>query len=221
MKKLKLLFIFCIFCLMGCATTSYSPTAIKTENNTPGIYHRIQRGETLWRISKKYNVDLEEISRINHISDATSIDVGRVLFIPQPTNQMPLSETPYSSDEFIWPITGRVIASFGEIINNLKNKGINIQPSGNSDIVATRSGRVVFYVDNFKGFGKTVIIDHNDGFLSVYARNSQVFIKVGDMIKKGDLIAKAGSAGRDKNIYLHFEIRKGSIAQNPIFYLAN
>jgi murein DD-endopeptidase MepM/ murein hydrolase activator NlpD len=64
-----------------------------------------------------------------------------------------------------------------------------------------------------------LIIDHGDGFSSVYARNSEVFIKVGENIKKGTVIAKVGSAGRDKNEYLHFQIRKGHIPQNPNFYL--
>ena len=168
-----------------------------------------------------YHVDLDEISRVNHILDATSIDIGRTLFIPQPSSQTSFSETQNPQEEFIWPLKGKVVYSFGEIINNLKNQGIDIKPSGNSDIVAARSGRVVFISDNFKGFGKTVIIDHNDGFFSVYTRNLKVFIKAGDTIKKGDLIAKAGAAGRDKNTYLHFEIRKGNIAQNPLFYLSN
>ncbi|MBM3252459.1 MAG: M23 family metallopeptidase [Candidatus Omnitrophica bacterium] len=99
------------------------------------------------------------------------------------------------------------------------NKGLNIQSYGNADIIASRSGKVVFYDNNFNDFGKTIIIEHSDGFSTVYARNSRVFIKVGDYVRKGTLIAKAGSTARDKNVYLHFEIRKGHLPQNPYFYL--
>ena len=99
------------------------------------------------------------------------------------------------------------------------NKGINIQPYSGSDVVAARSGRVVFYADNFGGYGKTIIIEHEDGLSTVYARNQSVFTKAGESVQKGAVIAKAGSAGRDKNTYLHFEIRKGHIAQNPYYYL--
>ena len=114
---------------------------------------------------------------------------------------------------------GRVITSFGQNSSNTINKGINIKPYSNQDVVAARGGKVVFYSEDFDGFGKTIIIDHGDGLLTVYSRNAQVFIKAGDVVQKGALIAKAGSAGRDKNTYLHFEIRKGHIPQNPYFYL--
>jgi murein DD-endopeptidase MepM/ murein hydrolase activator NlpD len=124
-------------------------------------------------------------------------------------------------EEFIWPIKGRVISAFGQTFNNMINKGINIQPYGALDVVAARSGRVIFYNDNFENFGKTIIIGHNDGLSTIYARNSEVFIRVGDKVQKGTLIAKAGSAGRDKTTYLHFEVRKGHIPQNPFFYLSH
>ncbi len=184
----------------------------------PGIYHRVQRGETLWRISKIYNLDLDEIVRANRIPDATNIEVGQLIFIPDRQRPQRL-DTNYSGDDFIWPIRGRVIATFGQTFNNLINKGINIQPYNNPDVFAARGGRVIFSADNFASFGKTIIIDHSDGFMTVYARNAQVFIRPGDSVQKGALIAKAGSAARDKDIYLHFEIRKGRISQNPYFYL--
>jgi murein DD-endopeptidase MepM/ murein hydrolase activator NlpD len=213
-----ILFSLCILTFMGCATVSPSlPSGI------PGVYHRVEIGQTLWRISKIYNVDLDELAKINHIADATSIEVGQLIFIPHQKKQQPLSNLPsaHFTEDFIWPLRGKVIATFGQTFNNMINKGINIEPYGSPDVVAARSGRVIFYTDNFKGFGKTIIVDHGDGFTSIYARNSQVFIKAGDSVQKGSLIAKAGSAARDKNRYLHFEIRKGYVPQNPYFYLTH
>jgi murein DD-endopeptidase MepM/ murein hydrolase activator NlpD len=163
-------------------------------------------------------VDLDEIIRINHIADAATIDTGQLIFIPY---RQKLQHLPRKSltEDFIWPARGRVISTFGQTFNNMINKGLNIQSYRNSDIVASRSGKVVFYENNFNNFGKTIIIDHGDGFSTVYARNSQVFIKLGDYVQKGIPIAKAGSTDRDKNVYLHFEIRKGHLPQNPYFYL--
>jgi murein DD-endopeptidase MepM/ murein hydrolase activator NlpD len=187
----------------------------------PGFYHRVQGGETLWRISKIYNVDLDELVNANHISDATSIDTGQLILIPrnlQP-RQQPNIINKYSAEDFIWPVQGKVIATFGQSFSSIINKGINIKPYSVQDVVAARSGKVVFYTEDFDGFGKTIIVDHGDGLLTVYSRNAQVFIRVGDVVQKGAIIAKAGSAGRDKNTYLHFEIRKGHIPQNPYFYL--
>ena len=218
MRKLILLpFTFLLFTFIGCATAPYTGTVLPP-TGLPGIYHRVERGQTLWRISKIYDLDLEEIAKINHIPDTASIEEGQLIFIPNRQKQQAINNE-LSSDDFIWPLKGKVIATFGQIFNNMINKGLNIEPYNNLDIVAARSGKVTFYADNFGNFGKTVIINHGDGFSTVYTRNSQVFVKAGDNIQKGTVIAKAGSAGRDKNTYLHFEIRKGHLPKNPFFYL--
>ena len=219
-KKLFLtsVFIISIFLLnfVGCAPTPYiKPTA---PSGLPGVYHRVERGETLWRISKAYDVDLEELARINRILDSSSIEVGQLIFIPNRQTARNVQLT-YASDDFIWPIKGRVIATFGQTYNNITNKGINIQPRSTADVMAARSGKIVFYSDNFGGYGKTIIIDHGDGLSTVYARNSDILVRIGETVQKGAVIARAGFAGRDKNTYLHFEIRKGHIAQNPYYYL--
>jgi len=206
--------------ISGCASAPITP-AYKPDITTPGIYHRVVKGQTLWRISQIYSIDLDEIAKFNRISDATNIETGQLIFIPHGQKLQYTPKAAYSSEEFIWPIKGKVISAFGQTFNNMINKGINIQPAGNTDVVASRSGKVVFYTDNFESFGKTIIIDHNDGFSTVYARNQEVFIKAGDRVQKGSLIARAGSAGRDKTTYLHFEVRKKHLPQNPFFYLSH
>lgn len=184
----------------------------------PGIYHRVEKGQTLWRISKIYNVDLDEIARTNRIPDATSIEPGQLIFIPSAQKKQYLSKQTFA-EGFSWPLKGRVITSFGQTFNDMINKGINMQRVRSEEVIASRSGKVTFYDSNFENFGKTIIIDHGDGFSTVYAKNSEVFVKIGDYVQRGTVIAKVGSSDRDKNTYLHFEIRKGHIPQNPYFYL--
>jgi len=209
-------FTCCILNLMGCASTPL--VTLPAPPQIPGVYHRVEKSQTLWRISKIYNVGLDELVKINHISDAASIEVGQMIFIPQQKNPLlPINQ--YSGEDFIWPVKGRVIATFGQTYDNMINKGMNIEPHRPQDVVAARSGKVIFYSPDFKGFGKTIIIDHGDGFSTVYAGNSEVLIKTGDMIQKGASIAKIGSMSRGKNPYLHFEIRKEHVSQNPYFYL--
>jgi murein DD-endopeptidase MepM/ murein hydrolase activator NlpD len=135
--------------------------------------------------------------------------------LPKP----PRAATAIPGEDFIWPLQGRVIAKFGERIDNAVNQGINIEPYNNYDVVAARSGRVVFLNDDFLDLGKTLILQHPDGFWTVYGRNEQVLVKIGDSVARGANIAKAGKPGRERNIYLHFEIRKGHIPHNPVFYL--
>lgn len=191
----------------------FSQAEIKT------TYHRIEKGQTIWQLSKIYNVDLNKIIRVNRIKDVTDIKTGQLILIPETKERTDYKFKGASSDVFMWPLKGRVISRFGQGFNNMVNRGINIQPYDDFDVIAARRGTVVFYSDNFGVFGKTLIIDHGDGFSSVYARNAQVFVKAGDHVRQGTVIATAGCAGQDKNKYLHFQIRKGHIPQNPSFYL--
>lgn len=204
--------------LTGCTTISFTPIATQ-QKEFPGIYHRVEKGQTLWRISKLYNVALEDLMSINHISDTSNIEINQMLFIPQKHQQSPGTEDITAVEDFSWPINGKIITSFGQEKNNMVNKGINIQAYNDSDVVATRSGRVIFYNDHFLNFGKTIIIDHGDGFSSVYSGNSEVIVKAGDTVNKGAAIAKIKKSGKAENSYLHFEIRKGYTPQNPNFYL--
>lgn len=201
---------------MGCAATSY--VTLTAPSGMPGIYHRVEKGQTLWRISKTYQVDLDEIVRINRILDASRIEAGQLIFIPKQDKQRYASSVS-SAEDFIWPIRGKVISSFGQTFNSMVNKGINIQPYRSDDVVATHSGKVIFYADDFKNFGKTIIIDHGDGFSSVYASNLEVFVKPGDAVNRGTPIAKISAKEPGKFTYLHFEIRKSHIPKNPYFYL--
>jgi len=112
-----------------------------------------------------------------------------------------------------------VISGFGASYRNIMNKGLNIQGQPGADILAVRSGKVVFYAEDFGNFGKTIIIDHGDGLRSVYTRASDIFVRPGDNVQRGSVVGRVGSSGRDKNSYLHFEIRKGALPENPLFYL--
>ncbi|MFA6357241.1 MAG: LysM peptidoglycan-binding domain-containing M23 family metallopeptidase [Candidatus Omnitrophota bacterium] len=219
MKNIILIFII-LFCA-GCQTIPpYSgPVLPATAQKVPGIQHKVESGETLWKISQIYNVDIDEILRLNRLSEAATIEVGQILIIPRQPAVYKEQPVKISTDDFIWPLKGKIISAFGSNYRNLINKGINIQASSGVDILAARSGRVVFYAANFGNFGKTVIIDHGDGLRSVYSRASEIFVRSGDNVQRGALIGRVGSASRDKGSYLHFEIRKGALPQNPSFYL--
>ncbi|MDP2928105.1 MAG: LysM peptidoglycan-binding domain-containing M23 family metallopeptidase [Candidatus Omnitrophota bacterium] len=220
----EIILILAILGIAGCATVPpyTGPTLPVSAQGVPGVRHRIEAGQTLWRISKLYDVDLDDIIRLNHISEVAAIEIGQVLLIPSRlrTQNISIKSSVASGDDFIWPLSGRVIAGFGSTYRNLINKGINIQAPTGSDILATRSGRVVFYSNSFGNYGKTIIIDHGDGLRSVYSRISEIFVQPGENVQRGALVGRVGASIRDKNSYLHFEIRKGAMPQNPLFYLS-
>jgi murein DD-endopeptidase MepM/ murein hydrolase activator NlpD len=122
-------------------------------------------------------------------------------------------------DDFIWPVQGKVTSYFGMKRDRVNNRGIYIQTKKNSSILAARSGKVAFCSEYLKGYGKIIIIDHLDGYSTVYAHNLNNLVKLNQLIKQGQVIAKVDASGRINNPELYFEVRKGHQPQNPFFYL--
>ena len=216
----NIILVLMVIGLAGCvsAPTYTGPRPPVSPQAIAGLHHRVEPRQTLWMISRMYNVDLDDILRANNISEDATIEIGQVLLIPN--RLRPQNETVFSSgDDFIWPLKGKIIAGFGANYQNLINKGINIQVYADADILASRSGKVVFYAVDFGNFGRTIIIDHGNGLRTIYSRASEFFVRPGENVQRGALIGRIGPNARGKNNYLHFEIRKGAMSQNPQFYL--
>ena len=212
--------IILLLALSGCMTMEYYPDDVGP-GGIPGIYHEVQNGETLWYISKIYDVDLKSIISTNRLPNASKIEVGQLIFVPeiQEEDRYSLSAKDIKLESFIWPVKGVVVSYFGSMRNMAKNSGIDIETRRGKTVLASRSGRVTFASDNMKGYGKTIIIDHLDGFQTVYAHNAENLVGVDREIRQGTVIAKVGKTGRVDKPTLHFEIRKNHKPQNPFYYL--
>ncbi|MDD5449274.1 MAG: M23 family metallopeptidase [Candidatus Omnitrophica bacterium] len=189
---------------------------------TGGVYHEVQKGDTLWRIAKTYDIDLSYIIKMNNISDATKISPGDRLFIPGAKEPLKVTTDKISlfeKDYFIWPLQGDIISFFGENAYGAKNKGIDIRARRGTKVFAAKKGEVVYAGERFSGQGNIIVIDHHDGFFTVYSRNSENLVKTGEIVDHNKAIALAGSTGRGETAYLHFEIRKYGKPQNPLYYL--
>ncbi len=119
------------------------------------------------------------------------------------------------SVEWAWPTPGKVIAGFGETGGS---KGVDILGQAGQAVLAAASGKVVYSGSGLRGYGKLVIIKHNKTYLSAYAHNSQILVKEGQDVTKGQKIAEMGSTDTDKT-KLHFEIRKLGKPVDPARYL--
>ena len=120
---------------------------------------------------------------------------------------------------FRWPVKGRVIAGFGPRPNGGQNDGINLAVPEGTPIKAADDGVVAYAGNELKGYGNLVLIRHANGYVSAYANASELLVKRGDTIKRGQVIAHAGQTGNVTSPQLHFEIRKGSTPVDPIKYL--
>ncbi len=121
-----------------------------------------------------------------------------------------------SVTKWIWPVKGKLVDGYSS--HRGGNKGIDILTSGPKPVHAVADGKVVYSGEGLRGYGKLVIIKHNEDFLSAYAYNSKIRVKEQDQVKVGEVIADTGIHGLYKN-RLHLEIRFKGKPVNPLIYL--
>jgi murein DD-endopeptidase MepM/ murein hydrolase activator NlpD len=193
-------------------------------SGSPGIFHIVQKGENLYRISKTYGIALSTLIVINDIQDPDKIHVGQPIFIPGATEQLPVhipspdEASKSAGGSFIWPVSGEISSHFGDKRSNHYHSGIDIRCPYGTPIHASRSGTVIFS-GHQRGYGRTVIIDHRDGFSTLYAHNCKNLVNIGEHVSKGDTIASTGTSGNASGSHVHFEIRVRDMAVDPLPYL--
>jgi murein DD-endopeptidase MepM/ murein hydrolase activator NlpD len=117
---------------------------------------------------------------------------------------------------FRWPVHGRIISAFGARLNGEQNSGINLSVPEGTSIKAAEDGVVAYAGNELKGYGNLVLVRHADGYVTAYAHASEILVKRGDTVKRGQIIARAGQTGNVSSPQLHFEIRKGSTPVDPV-----
>lgn len=126
-----------------------------------------------------------------------------------------------ATEGFRWPVRGKIISSFGQQANGQKNEGINIAVPEGASVRAAEDGVVAYAGSELKGYGNLVLIRHQNGWVTAYAHNAELMVKRGDPVKRGDVIARAGQTGNVTSPQVHFEIRKGATAVDPVKYLTS
>jgi murein DD-endopeptidase MepM/ murein hydrolase activator NlpD len=201
-----------------------------------GVRHKVKRGETIYSIGKKYSLEDTQVQVIvdypfnEFLNDETfELATGQWLMIPggvKPNTQVAVQRTVVSNytpdagaitatGNFVWPAAGRITQGY-----SFYHKAIDIANRSAGPILAADGGTVIIagWVDN-SGYGNRVVIDHGNGYVTLYAHLSVVQVKPGQRVNRGDVIGQMGSTGRSTGTHLHFEIRRGSILENPFNYL--
>ena len=143
-----------------------------------------------------------------------------------PTPEETTAEAPVKTSEatgalptFRWPVRGKVIAGYGAKTNGKSNDGINLAVPEGTPVKAAEDGVVAYSGNELKGYGNLILIRHSNGYVTAYAHASELLVKRGDTIKRGQVIAKSGQSGEVGSPQLHFEIRKGSQPVDPLQFL--
>lgn len=124
-----------------------------------------------------------------------------------------------TASTFAWPLSGKVVSRFGGKADGSRNDGINIAASRGATVKAAETGVVVYAGNELKGFGNLLLVKHSDGWMTAYAHNELLTVKKGDTVRRGQAIARVGSTGNVTTPQLHFEIRRGSKAVDPLDHL--
>jgi lipoprotein NlpD len=149
-------------------------------------------------------------SPVKPVADANAKDVGVDTKVDSKANP------PEAGDiDWLWPTKGKIVGNFSES----SNKGLDIAGVTGQSIQAAAGGKVIYSGSDLRGYGKLVIIKHNKNYLSVYAHNSQILVKEGQQVSRGQKIAEMGNTD-SSSVKLHFEIRHQGKSVDPAKYLA-
>lgn len=198
-----------------------------------GMVHQVKRGETIYSIAKKYDVDPQQIINwpFNTYSNDESFElaVGQTLIVPDGVKpaevlwdpkryvaqRTPDAGAVSATGQFIWPVSGTISQRYVWY-----HRAMDIANKGLPPILAADSGKVVVagWPDGV-GYGNRVMIDHGNGFVTLYAHMSSIAVSVGQTVNRGDVIGNVGSTGRSTGPHLHFEIRRGGEILDPSQFL--
>lgn len=194
--------------------------------------HIVRAGDTLHSIAWRYRLDYRQLARWNRLANPNLIYVGQKLRLsapaapsvtakretpraPQrPTTSVKPRPVPQSSagaPNWIWPATGSVRPARSA----LGTKGIEILGKRGQPVKAAAAGRVVYSGSGLRGYGRLIIVKHNEEFLSAYAHNERLLVAEGATVKSGESIAEMGDS-EAKTVMLHFEIRRDGKAVEPL-----
>ena len=120
---------------------------------------------------------------------------------------------------FGWPVSGQIVSTFGPAAGGTHNDGINISAPEGTTVAAAESGTVAYAGNELRGFGNLLLLKHDGGWVTAYAHNQVLLVKKGDKIRRGQAIARVGSTGGVGAPQLHFELRNGTKAVDPLDHL--
>ena len=223
MNKSFFLLVILAFLFMVSCTTLSNRSNIEDVHYTRGVWHKVEGGQTLWRIAKTYSVPLETIKKANDIVDVLHITPGTWVFIPGAKKHLyvqgSLSIENRGSKTFNiqLPVQGDIIRKFGKLKNDF-NYGVDIKAKGSKYVVSSQGGTVI-YSGFLRGYGSVIIIDHGNNFYSLYTRDIDPIVKEGQKVELKTIIAKVIKKKGEESPIIHFELYYKGKPVNPLYYV--
>lgn len=194
-----------------------------------GVLHKVAKGDTVYSIAKKYDTSAQSIVDFPYntfVNDETfELAIGQTIVVPdgvKPTDvgtpairirqTTPNAGSVVASGVFVWPASGMITQNFSWF-----HKGMDIANSSAPNVLAADSGTVTIAgsPDN-SGYGNRVVINHGNGYVTLYAHMQKIYVVAGQTVRRGDPIGQMGSTGRSTGTHLHFEVTKSGTKLNPL-----
>ena len=194
-----------------------------------GHYVVVQSGDNLKSLSKIYHLTSDQLLEANSYKQPQE---GRLYFIPSSQgilysrnqidgliSRLSTKGSFKSTGRFLWPVPRmqRISSLYGKRGRKIHH-GIDIPSPIGTEVVASDGGEVIYSGNRLRGFGNLIVIAHDNHYYTVYAHNSKLLKKRGQVVRRGELIALSGNTGRSFGPHLHFEIRKRSQSLDPMAY---
>jgi murein DD-endopeptidase MepM/ murein hydrolase activator NlpD len=238
-------------CLLAAACASVGPPrglALDRGHVEPDLVvtHRVEPGQTLYRIARAYGLPVEALRLANHLDDPRELRVGDVLVIPGVDRPRPVSgadspepdaprrpveeaarPTPPERRRVVqvgrpggaleWPVRGVLYARFGRK-GKEPHDGVDLAAPAGTSVKTAGPGSVLFAGEQ-RAYGLIVIVEHDDELITLYAHNRDLRVKTGQKVRSGQVVATVGDSGRTSGPHLHFEVRKGGVPVDPLDFL--
>ena len=196
---------------------------------TTGERYVVRRGETLSGIAERADVSMAELAAFNRIDSPDDLYAGQKLRLPaadvarsEPPAAKPAlgpisrgAPPPLSGQGFLWPVNGKVVGGFGPIGQGQRRDGIDIAARQGAPVLAAEDGIVAYAGGGIRGYGRLILLRHDEGYITTYSHNAALLVEAGELVQRGQVIARVGATGDATRSQLHFELRKGRTPIDP------
>lgn len=210
------------------------------EPDLVGVTHVVRPGQTLWRIARAYRLEVGDLALVNGLRDPSQLPAGTALFIPGATAAVDVpadgpepdagpspegptevgssrASRPVAPARLSWPVLGVLYARFGRRGSEFHD-GIDFAAPEGTPVLAAGDGVVIFAGEQ-RGYGRIVLVSHDDGLVTLYAHNRDNRVHAGERVAAGQAIATVGQSGKTTGPHLHFEVREAGRPRDPLLYL--
>ncbi len=211
------------FCVgTASCTTVRHPGAPATSEPPAGTFHTMRPGETLWDLSRQSGLSVDEIAEVNGIPSADDVAAGQRIFLPAgamseaagsaPAERAEPEAPPAGPAALSWPVDGVVLRDFKAGAYD----GVLVAAPAGTPVTAAAAGAVVFTGDQHTSYGLLVVVKHAGDLTTVYGDLGGVDVAVGDTVQAGQKLGVVGTSGGQETPRLHFQVRRGRTAVDPL-----